>query len=90
MVERRPHAAARGYGAKWQRYTKQALAREPLCRRCLSHNLSTLASLVDHICPVSGPADANFWDADNHQPLCRRCHAVKTHADRRGGTTRKS
>jgi 5-methylcytosine-specific restriction protein A len=89
-VESRPSSCSRGYGYKWQTYTRDALAREPLCRRCAGGNVSSLASLIDHIEPVQGPDDPRFWDTDNHQPLCRQCHAVKTGADRRAGLTRKS
>jgi 5-methylcytosine-specific restriction endonuclease McrA len=52
---------------------------------------TALACLVDHIAPVTrGEADPHFWSPENHQPLCRRCHAKKTHADRRAGLTRNA
>lgn len=83
--ERRPSSAGRGYGSAWQKAAALHLARHPLCVRC-----SDLATLVDHIHPVLGPADTGFFEPANHQSLCRRCHAVKTHADRRAGLTRRS
>lgn len=83
--ERRPSSTSRGYGSSWQKTAALHLARNPLCVRC-----SDLANLVDHIHPVLGPADTGFFDPANHQSLCRRCHAVKTHADRRAGLTRKA
>lgn len=85
----RPSSSARGYDSRWQAYVRVALAREPLCRRCNSAGVASLASLIDHIQPVDGPDDPLFWCESNHQPLCRRCHAIKTHADRRAGLTRK-
>lgn len=85
--DHRPSSAARGYGARWQRAAKLHLAQHPLCARCESHGRATLAALVDHIRPVHGEGDPLFFDSDNHQSLCRRCHAVKTHADRRAGTS---
>lgn len=87
--ERRPSSSSRGYGSRWQRVAALHLAQHPLCARCLSVNRPTPAELVDHIMPVHGEADAGFYDPANHQSLCRRCHAVKTHADRRAGLTRK-
>jgi len=83
-TDRRPSSNARGYGARWQRTAALHLAQHPLCVRC-----NGLASLVDHIRAVQGEDDVGFFDPDNHQALCRRCHAVKTHADRRAGLTRR-
>lgn len=87
--ERRPSSSARGYGARWQKVAALHLAQHPLCARCMTVNRPTLAELVDHIRPVNGEADPLFFDSDNHQSLCRRCHAVKTHADKKAGLTRK-
>ena len=80
----RPSSHARGYGASWQRVAALHLAQHPLCVRC-----NGLASLVDHIRPAQGADDPGFFEAANHQSLCRRCHAAKTHADRRAGLTRR-
>lgn len=33
---------------------------------------------VDHIEPVTGPADPRLWDPTNHQPLSHSCHSFKT------------
>ena len=82
--DRRPNANQRGYGAQWQRTAALHLAQHPLCVRC-----NGLASLVDHIRAVRGEDDPGFFDPDNHQSLCRRCHAVKTHADKAAGKTRQ-
>jgi len=88
--DRRPSSTSRGYGARWQRVARQHLAQHPLCVRCLTIGCPTPAQLVDHIIPIHGEADPRFYDPDNHQALCRRCHAVKTHADRRAGLTRQT
>lgn len=79
----RPSAAARGYGRRWQRYRLSFLAVHPICARC-----GRLASQVDHQVPVSSPDDPLFWDAGNHQPLCRECHSQKT-AQEDGGFGRR-
>ena len=36
------------------------------------------AQEVDHIIPVSGPADPLFWEEWNHQALSKRQHSEKT------------
>lgn len=33
--------------------------------------------VVDHIEPVDGPDDPQFWDRTNHQGLCHPCHNAK-------------
>ena len=35
------------------------------------------ATVVDHITPHRGDKKL-FWDEDNWQPLCKRCHDKKT------------
>ena len=67
-------AAQRGYDARWQRYRKQYIAEHPLCinfDEC--HNPTTV---VDHKQPASKGGD--FWDPNNHQPMCKSCHDRKT------------
>ncbi len=86
----RLNATDRGYTSRWRKYARVYIAQHPLCVHCLAKDRSTLATLVDHIIPVSdsGEADPNFWRADNHQALCVRCHAKKTANDKRLGLTR--
>jgi 5-methylcytosine-specific restriction protein A len=44
----------------------------------------TGASVVDHIKPHKGDYEL-FWDADNHQALCKPCHdRHKQRQDRTG------
>jgi 5-methylcytosine-specific restriction protein A len=88
--DNRPDATQRGYSYRWKKYARAFLARFPICRNCEVMGRSTLATLVDHIIPITdaGEADPNFWPEANHQPLCFRCHAKKTAADRRKGLTR--
>jgi len=82
--ERRGTAAQRGYGGRWQRYRERYLKAHPLCAGCERQGRLTQAAEVDHIIPVSGPNDPLFWDAKNHQSLCRACHAKKTALENRG------
>jgi 5-methylcytosine-specific restriction protein A len=44
---------------------------------CLKSDKVVAASVVDHIKPHKGDKRL-FWDMKNHQPLCKRCHDVKT------------
>ena len=53
------------------------LRNHPLCRDHEQRGLVAAATVVDHIRPHQGDK-ALFWDSDNWQPLCKRCHDVKT------------
>ena len=78
-TDRRPSASKRGYGAAWQKARKAYLACHPLCRHCLNEKPQrfTPAKVVDHIKPHRGDMEL-FWDSDNWQALCKRCHNIKT------------
>lgn len=75
---RRGSAHARGYGYKWQQYSK-AFLRRPENQICKLHlpGCTTLAQCVDHIQPPSGASDPLFWNKENHQAACIRCNSVK-------------
>ena len=75
----------RGYDAKWQRYRRWFLAQHPLCAVC-----NHIATVVDHITPHRGDKEV-FWDSNNHQALCKRCHDAKTATEDGGfGNTGKN
>lgn len=63
----------RGYGYKWQKYRERFLQANPLCVMCQSADVTTAASVVDHVVPHRGDHRL-FWDPKNHQSLCKRCH----------------
>lgn len=67
----------RGYSNEWYAASKAFLGRNPLCRRCLDRNFIRGASVTDHIVPHKGNSKL-FWDENNWQPLCKRCHDQKT------------
>jgi 5-methylcytosine-specific restriction protein A len=74
----RPSARQRGYDSRWQRYRLGFLARHPLCElECQAQGLVTAATVVDHITPHRGDRRL-FWDRNNHQAACKRCHDRKT------------
>ena len=73
----RPSASKRGYNSRWQRARKLFLSRNPLCAECEKQGKYVQATVVDHIVPHKGDQTL-FWDEDNWQPLCKRCHDRKT------------
>ena len=70
-------ASSRGYGRAWQKARKEYLNAHPLCVECLRQGRYVKATDVDHIKPHHGDP-ALFWDRDNWQSLCHRCHSKKT------------
>ncbi len=70
-------AAARGYGARWNKARKRFLEKNPLCVECLKAGRYVKATDVDHIVPHRGDPKL-FWDEGNWQALCHHCHSVKT------------
>ena len=71
---RRGKVAERGYGGRWQRYVAQYKKQHPLC---INHaTCGSRTAVVDHILAVNQGGD--FWDPNNHQPMCRSCHGRKT------------
>ena len=65
-------AAERGYDSRWTKARNAYIRAHPLCAYC-QHQ----ADVVDHIIPHKGDK-ALFWDSDNWQSLCKKCHGVKT------------
>jgi len=75
--KRRGTATQRGYNYRWRKVRKIYLAQHPLCVMCLREGNLTPATVVDHIRPHKGNYDL-FWDKNNWQALCERCHKIKT------------
>lgn len=73
MPEHRGTAAQRGYGYKWQQARAAFLVEQPLCCYCNRIGKVGAATVVDHIIPHRGEHSL-FWDRDNWQALCKRCH----------------
>lgn len=74
---KRPSAYRRGYNTAWRKASKGYLTRHPFCVKCLSKGIHTPATVVDHIKPHKGNKTL-FWDSNNWQALCKRCHDIKT------------
>ncbi|RMG98277.1 MAG: HNH endonuclease [Chloroflexi bacterium] len=69
-ANKRPSAAARGYGYQWRKIRDDFLERHPICVVC-----GDVATDVDHIIPRrQGGTD----DDSNLQSLCHSCHSRKT------------
>lgn len=59
--------------AGWQRLRGEQLAAFPCCRYCEAMGRKRLAQVVDHKVPHKGD-EALFFDPNNLQSLCKRCH----------------
>lgn len=79
--------AERGYGSAWQRARAAYLDKYPLCAMCEAEGRVEAATVVDHIKPHEGDK-ALFWDRDNWQALCKRCHDSDKQRMERGGCER--
>jgi 5-methylcytosine-specific restriction protein A len=82
LDRQRPSAAQRGYDSQWRKARARYLAEHPLCVSCLAECKLTAATVVDHVMAHGGDEQL-FWNYDNWQALCRRCHDSKTVRDGR-------
>ena len=83
--DRRPSAAARGYGGAWRKARAEFLAQHPWCRFCAEVGRQMRATVVDHIVPHRGDAEL-FWDRSNWQSLCDTHHSSTKQAQEKGGS----
>jgi 5-methylcytosine-specific restriction protein A len=60
------------WNKRFMRLRRSFLIRNPICRECRNP-----ATVLDHITRHRGNARL-FWDQSNWQPLCARCHGLKT------------
>lgn len=66
------------FTARWAKLRKQILARDNhLCQDCLKVGMYRTGNQIDHIKPARKNPEL-FWDPDNLQVLCMRCHTAKT------------
>lgn len=77
VVDKRPTAAARGYDSRWQEARREFLRSHPLCAKHFADGKLVPAMIVDHVVPHKGDYKL-FWDRNNWQSLCKRCHDYKT------------
>lgn len=80
----RKSAHARGYDHKWRRFRKlmihAAIKHHIHCKHCGYAFTSTSEIEIDHIVPLHISPGLKY-EHTNLQPLCRSCHAKKTHED---------
>ena len=70
---RRGTRQEQGYTNEWLRAAADFRKRHPLCAMCLKRGKVRPCQCVDHIVPHEGDP-VLFWDEDNWQSLCNRCH----------------
>ena len=63
--------------AVWRRRSKAHKAANPLCVDCMRIGRTTAVQVTDHTVPHKG-SEQLFFDEDNWQSLCNKCHNVKT------------
>lgn len=67
---------------RWRHLRRRVLDHEPLCRACGARGIIRAAEVVDHIKPHRND-EALFWGESNLQPLCGKCHSIKTASETR-------
>ena len=65
------------YNYQWRKASKAYLRKNPLCVHCKKEGRVTPATEVDHIIPHNCDMKL-FWDKNNWQSLCKKCHSRKT------------
>jgi len=77
--DRRPSAGKRGYGTRWQRFSKRFLRDNPWCSRC-----GAPARQVHHLDGL-GPKGPLGFEPSNCEALCGSCHSSQTAKQQPGG-----
>ncbi len=68
---------AKLYNSKrWRSLRLQYIKYNTLCVQCKDRDRIVAAKVIDHIIPVS--EGGSFYEWNNLQSLCTRCHAIKT------------
>ncbi|MDE0724732.1 MAG: HNH endonuclease signature motif containing protein [Alphaproteobacteria bacterium] len=73
----RESSSKRGYDRAWRKAREYFLKSNPYCKHCKAQGRTVIAKVVDHVVPHKGNMSL-FRDRTNWQPLCIRCHNVKT------------
>jgi len=74
------------YNRRWIKQRELFIQSNPLCIACENVGRVRPAAEVDHIIAHKGD-EVLFWDVNNWQALCKRCHSRKT--VREGDTGRR-
>jgi 5-methylcytosine-specific restriction protein A len=70
---------------RWRKLRAAFMSKHPLCVRCLSYDIVTVATDLDHVVAVAIDKSLQ-WKTSNMQPLCKSCHSVKTSNEQQGIT----
>jgi 5-methylcytosine-specific restriction protein A len=81
---KRPSAAERGYGSKWQAARIEYLARHQWCERCLAAGRRAKATVVNHRIAHKGDLRL-FWSRSNWEPVCTHHHNSTIQSEERRG-----
>ncbi len=73
---------------RWERRSRLQMMTEPTCRLCRSKGIITVATVADHVVPVSQGATLQeksdrMWFGET-QSLCAACHALKGQIESKG------
>jgi 5-methylcytosine-specific restriction endonuclease McrA len=71
---------------RWQQLRKQVLGEQDwICQECIKKDKLKHGKICDHISNEERRKD--FWNKDNLQCLCTRCHNRKSQSERGVGST---
>ena len=79
QYERQRDKETRGWYStrRWRLLRQQQLIRQPMCEECGRRGRMSVATEADHIKAHKGDEEL-FFDENNLQSLCKRCHSRKT------------
>lgn len=66
----------------WRKLRKGFLDKNPLCATCEKADVVTVATVADHIVPISRGGER--LDEANLQPMCKKCHDSKSAKEKSG------
>lgn len=72
-----PEIAKKYHSKRWQRLRKQKLILNPTCERCAKRKIYVSAYFVHHkeyITDKNYEDDNVFFNIDNLESLCKKCH----------------
>lgn len=73
---------------RWQTMRARLLEKKPYCIYCKRREGRVVeATVADHVIPHKGNKYL-FWNEDNLQPLCKRCHDSDKALEEAGGKAR--
>lgn len=70
----------------WKRNRLEQLRKQPLCERCLTRGVYTLANVAHHVVPHKGDYNL-FWNGELASS-CESCHNIDEQRIERGGKPR--